>query len=143
MTVARVLDQKGAAVVTIAPDHSLREAADVLAKHRIGALVISRGGGTVEGILSERDIVRAIARDGEAALDRQVEDYMTRKVVTCRREHRIIEVMEMMTAGKFRHVPVVDREALAGMISIGDVVKHRLAELETESRSLREYIAMA
>lgn len=143
MTVARILDHKGHSVVSAQPHRTIREVADTLAEHRIGAVIVAGADGAVIGILSERDIVRAISTDGAGALDQPVTRYMTRKVVSCRADHRIVEVMEMMTAGKFRHVPVIESERLRGMISIGDVVKHRLEELESESRSLRDYIAMA
>ena len=141
MTVAKILAHKGRAVVTAEASHSLHEASRMLADHRIGAIVVCGPGGTVAGILSERDIVRAMATHGAKALDERVGDHMTRRVVTCVAASPINQVMEVMSSGKFRHVPVVLDGRLDGMISIGDVVKHRLAELEHESQSLREYIA--
>ena len=141
MSVARVLNAKGRAVITISEDDTLRVATRLLAQHRIGAVVIVEADGSVKGILSERDIVRALAEGGGGALDAAVSAHMTRRVVTCTADVSLNQVMELMTAGKFRHVPVTVDGRLAGMISIGDVVKYRLAQLEHESASLRQYIA--
>ncbi|WP_029029240.1 CBS domain-containing protein [Salinarimonas rosea] len=141
MTVRQVLAEKGEGVVTLAPDCSLAEAARLLADRRIGAVVVSGDGGRVDGILSERDIVRAVAREGAAALDARVESWMTREVVTCAREVAIDDLMQTMTEGKFRHVPVVEEGRLVGIVSIGDVVKRRVAAIEAEARMLKEYIA--
>jgi CBS domain-containing protein len=143
MTVRAILALKGRECVTIAPDATLAEAARLLSKERIGALVIIGPDRRVTGILSERDIVAAMATHGEGALARTVGSVMTREVVTCSEDETIPNLMKRMTAGRFRHVPVVDRGKLAGIISIGDVVKHRLAELEREHEALREYIATA
>ncbi len=141
MSVSRILASKGKAVITVDPGQSLQQAAQLLAEHRIGAVVVAGAGNTIAGILSERDIVRAVAQGGETAMQDRIADHMTRRVVTCVAASPIQQVMEMMTAGKFRHVPVLLDGRLDGMISIGDVVKHRLAELEQESATLREYIA--
>jgi CBS domain-containing protein len=141
MSVAKILDIKGKAVITSDANQTLREATRLLADHRIGAIVIKGPGETIAGILSERDIVRALAERGSDALEDRIAEHMTRKVSTCTAAFKIHEVMEVMTAGKFRHLPVVADGRLDGMISIGDVVKHRLAELENESRALRDYIA--
>jgi CBS domain-containing protein len=141
MSVASILNQKGRAVITISESDSLRVAVQLLAQHRIGAVVIVEGDGSVKGILSERDIVRAVAGAGGAALDSPVSAHMTKRVITCTADSSIHQVMETMTAGKFRHVPVTVDGRLDGMISIGDVVKYRLAQLEHESASLRQYIA--
>lgn len=141
MSVSKILASKGKAVITVDPGHSLQQAAALLAEHRIGAVVVTGADNTIAGILSERDIVRALANGGAAALQDRVADHMTRRVVTCMAASPIPQVMEMMTSGKFRHVPVVLDGRLDGMISIGDVVKHRLAELEQESATLREYIS--
>lgn len=141
MSVARVLNAKGRAVITISEDDTLRVATRLLAQHRIGAVVIVEADGSVKGILSERDIVRALAEGGGGALDAAVSAHMTRRVVTCTADVSLNQVMELMTAGKFRHVPVTVDGRLDGMISIGDVVKYRLAQLEHESASLRQYIA--
>jgi CBS domain-containing protein len=140
MTVARILDKKGKAVITTEGSSSLHEAARIMAEHRIGALVVNGVDHSVAGILSERDIVRAVAQGGAAALQSPVSAHMTRKVITCVAATPVNEVMGIMSAGKFRHVPVLRDNRLDGMISIGDVVKHRLAELEYESQTLRDYI---
>jgi CBS domain-containing protein len=143
MTVETILATKGRAVTTIDPDRTLGHAAQELSTRRIGAVVIVDGGMTVLGILSERDIVRAVAKRGAAALDEPVRQHMTAEVVTCKGHADINEVMQLMTQGKFRHVPVVEDGRLSGIISIGDVVKQRLAEIEAESEALREYIQHA
>jgi CBS domain-containing protein len=143
MTVRAILTLKGRECVTIAPDATLTEAAKLLAKHRIGALVITGPERRVVGILSERDIVARLAGQGEAALRESVGSAMTREVVTCGEDETIPDLMQRMTGGRFRHVPVVERGQLVGIVSIGDVVKHRLAELEREHDALREYIATA
>lgn len=143
MSVENILAQKGRSTVTIAPDRTLREAVETLHRHRIGALVVVDGSDDVQGILSERDVVRALARSGGAGLDSTVADHMSTKVATCSRTAEIRELMGMMTEGKFRHVPVVEDGRLGGMVSIGDIVKHRLAEMEAEHKALRDYIATA
>ena len=143
MHVAQILSVKGRDVVTAQPHQTLAEMLHVLASKGIGAIVITGADGSVLGILSERDIVRAFARDGASAFDHPVSRHMTVKVVTIHEDASIDDVMEKMTSGRFRHVPVVKHGELAGLISIGDVVKHRLAEIETESRALRDYIATA
>lgn len=143
MTVRAILALKGRDCVTIAPDATLAEAARLLAKQKIGALVITGPDRRVTGILSERDIVSTVAAHGEHALAQQVAGVMTREVVICTEDETIPNLMKRMTAGRFRHVPVIDRGKLAGIVSIGDVVKHRVAELEREHEALREYIATA
>ncbi|RVU21685.1 CBS domain-containing protein [Methylobacterium oryzihabitans] len=143
MTVARILSQKGRTVVTVQPHRTLSEAATLLAEKGIGALVVSDAGQTVMGILSERDIIRAVARHGATALDNPVSRHMTSRVQTCTRETAVDEVMEMMTDGRFRHVPVVEEGRMIGLISIGDVVKTRIEAVEAEHQALREYIATA
>lgn len=143
MTVARILSQKGRTVVTVQPHRTLAEAASLLTEKGIGALVVSDAGQTVLGILSERDIIRAVVRGGGAALDAPVSRHMTAKVVCCSRGTGVDEVMELMTDGRFRHVPVVEDGRLVGLVSIGDVVKHRIASVEAEHQALREYIATA
>jgi CBS domain-containing protein len=143
MTVKAVLDRKGHDVLTIDPAATLAAAAKLLAERRIGAVMVTTPDKRVAGILSERDIVRAVAERGGSALNERVESIMTRKVVTCTEAETIASIMERMTAGKFRHLPVTDEERLVGIISIGDVVKHRLQEIETESKALREYILTA
>lgn len=141
MSVARILGTKARAVFTISDNDSLRTAAQLLAQHKIGAIVITEADGSVKGILSERDIVRAIAASGADALDAKVSAHMTKKVITCTADSTVNQLMEIMTAGKFRHIPVTAGGKLDGMISIGDVVKYRVAQLEQESATLREYIA--
>ncbi|WP_407528251.1 CBS domain-containing protein [Methylobacterium oryzisoli] len=143
MTVARILAQKGRTVVTVQPHRTLAEAAALLAEKGIGALVVSDAGSTVLGILSERDIIRAVARGGAAALEAPVSRHMTGRVVSCTRGTAIEEIMALMTDGRFRHVPVVEDGLLVGLVSIGDVVKHRIASVEAEQQALREYIATA
>ena len=141
MTVQHILAEKGTGVVSIGPDLSLAEASRLLAEKKIGAVVVSRDGEAVDGILSERDIIRALAKEGPAALDMQVSRYMTADVVTCNRTAGMDHLMQVMTHGKFRHIPVVEEARLIGIVSIGDVVKRRLAEVEVEHRALKEYIA--
>jgi len=143
MTVKAILAHKGNDVVTIEPTATLAQAAQLLAERRIGAALVLGIEGRVAGILSERDIVRALAERGGSVLAERVDQVMTRKVFTCSEADTVAQIMEQMTAGKFRHVPVVDDGRLTGIISIGDVVKHRLHEIESESNALREYILTA
>lgn len=143
MNVEHILSDKGRKVVTIDPGKSLAEASQVLSENRIGAVIVSDGSNPVLGILSERDIVRAVAAGGGAALGEPVSRHMTGKVVTCTSRMAINDLMETITTGKFRHVPVIENGTLVGIVSIGDLVKHRLAEIESESRALRDYIATA
>jgi CBS domain-containing protein len=143
MIVNRILSLKGREVATIEPGRSLSEAARVLAERRIGALLIVDGDRPVTGIISERDIVRAVAMYGAKALEEPVSRFMTEKVVTCTGETSINDVMELMTQQKFRHIPVVESGRLSGIISIGDVVKLRLEEVEAETQAIKEYIATA
>ena len=143
MNVEHILSDKGRQVVTIAPEATLMDAARVLSEERIGAVLVSDGHNPVLGILSERDIARAVAADGAGALEQPVSRYMTSKVVACTTRSAINDLMETMTTGKFRHVPIVEDGRLLGIVSIGDVVKYRVAEIESESRALRDYIATA
>lgn len=143
MTVRSILDQKGSDVATGNPSMTIAEVCTRLAERKIGALVMTDPAGAVVGIISERDVVRVMAQGGCDALSDQAAKHMTKTVVTCRRRDTIDEVMEMMTRGRFRHVPVVDDGKLSGIISIGDVVKHRMAEVEREANHLRTYIASA
>lgn len=140
MTVRAILDSKGHDVLTIRPEASLRDAVQMLAEHRIGAVVVTDGSGQVVGILSERDVVRVIGKDGPGRLEDTIATVMTAKVVTANGTETVPEVMELMTGGRFRHIPVVERGRLVGIISIGDVVKHRVAEMERESQTMRDYI---
>jgi len=143
MTVRTILSLKGRDVATILPQATLADAARLLSEKRIGAVVVTGPGQTVAGILSERDIVRALSKHGAGALAQTVESVMTREVVTCTPEETIPELMQRMTAGRFRHVPVVEHGRLSGIVSVGDVVKHRLEEMERESQALKKYIATA
>ena len=143
MTVSIILAGKGRDVVTIEPNATLGAAVELLAEKRIGAVVIVGADRRIVGILSERDIVRALAEQGRKALDEPVSAAMTRKVSTCHERETISSIMERMTTGKFRHMPVVDQGRLVGIISIGDVVKHRVHEMEHESRAMRDYIQTA
>ncbi|HEY1746764.1 MAG TPA: CBS domain-containing protein [Xanthobacteraceae bacterium] len=143
MTVGIILVRKGREVVTIDLTATLKEAAVLLAEKRIGAALILGADHRIAGILSERDVVRALAEGGAAALDLPVSRTMTRKVETCSEGEAVSSIMERMTVGKFRHMPVVDQGRLVGVISIGDVVKHRVHEMEHESRAMRDYIQTA
>jgi CBS domain-containing protein len=143
MTVSTILADKGRDVVTIDPAANLADAAQLLTERRIGAALILGADRRVVGIISERDIVRALAERGPTVLAEPVSQTMTRKVETCNECEPISNIMERMTDGKFRHVPVVDQGRLVGIISIGDVVKHRLHEMERESAAMREYILTA
>jgi len=143
MIVKSIIDNKGGDVVTIEPGASLDEAAKLLAERRIGAVVVLGADDRLVGILSERDIVLAISERGATAMQEQVSQVMTRKVATCTLDETIHSIMERMTEGKFRHVPVIEQDRLAGIISIGDVVKNRIMEMEQESDALKSYIQTA
>lgn len=143
MIVSTILASKGGSVITIEPTATLAEASRLLAQHRIGAVVVTGAGGRIVGIVSERDIVRALAAQGAQALELPLAEVMTRKVVTCTRADTIADLMERMTGGKFRHLPVVEEDGLVGIISIGDVVKMRVMEMEHEQNALRDYIQTA
>lgn len=140
MLVSDILKTKGSAVVAVPPTMAVSDAAKLLAEKRIGSvLVLDKE--KIAGILSERDIVRTLAAEGASCLDGPVSRLMTAKVVTCRPDQSISDVMELMTTGRFRHVPVVEDGHLAGMISIGDVVKWRLEEAQEEVRQLAAYVS--
>lgn len=143
MTVKSILDEKGRDVVTLGPDVTLAAAIGLLAEKRIGAVVVTDEAGRILGILSERDIVRAIGQSGAAALDMRVSGTMTARVTTCRETHTVNHVMEVMTRGRFRHLPVERNGRLDGIVSIGDVVKRRIETVEREADQIREYIATA
>lgn len=140
MNVASILRQKGRAVTTASPAMTLLEVANKLAAKRIGAIVVVGARGEVAGIISERDIIRALSQSGADCLTQPVSEMMTRQVVTCHEAETLDELMAMMTARRFRHLPVVTDGALVGIISIGDVVKHHVAEVEMEATAMREYI---
>jgi CBS domain-containing protein len=143
MTVKAILSTKGNDVTTIEPTATLETAAAILAERRIGALVVLGADRRLIGILSERDIVRALAEQGAPALKEPLSQVMTRKVCTCTPADTVSAIMEQMTTGKFRHIPVVEQDRLVGIVSIGDVVKHRLTEMEHETAALRDYIQTA
>jgi CBS domain-containing protein len=142
MRVSDVLRRKGSAVVTIAPDWSVRDLLALLAEHGIGAAVVSDGGDAPPaGIVSERDVVRRLAADGDAVLDGPVAAIMTRDVATCEPAAHLEELMGVMTERRVRHLPVLEEGRLVGIVSIGDVVKHRLTEIQAERDQLSAYIA--
>jgi CBS domain-containing protein len=143
MTVSILLAAKGREVTSIEPSATMKSAIALLTEKRIGAVVVLGADHRIVGILSERDVVRVIAEGGAAALDEPVSRSMTRKVSTCTESETIASLMERMTEGKFRHLPVVDQGRLVGIVSIGDVVKHRLQEMERDSAAMRDYILTA
>jgi CBS domain-containing protein len=143
MFVSDILNEKGRDVLTAKPDQTLSALAATMSERRIGALVVVGAQGRVEGIISERDIVRTIAREGARALDRRASEVMTQRVESCLEADTIQSLMERMTEGRFRHVPVIEGGALVGIVSIGDVVKYRLFEKEAETQAMREYITTA
>lgn len=140
MKIADVLRSKGDAVVTISPEKTVRALLDVLAEHGVGALVVSPDGATVIGIVSERDVVRHMQRLGVGVLDTQVSTIMTSEVRTCTPEDSVEDMMVLMTERRFRHVPVLVDGRLAGIVSIGDVVKRRIGDLTSERDHLAAYI---
>src|SRR6266403_2143798 len=142
MTVRAILDTKGHQIESVEPDAKLSAAIKVLAERKIGAVLVMNKD-RVEGILSERDIVRVLGERGAAVLDEPVSEVMTRKVISCRQSDTVAAIMEMMTLGKFRHLPVVEDSMVVGLISIGDIVKWRVKEFETEQEALRDYIKTA
>ena len=144
MQVRHILYGKGRDVVAIPSNATICDAAKVLVDKKIGALVVKDNDGMLTGIISERDLVRAVAKGGAAALSEQVSDHMTPQPETCTEADTVESLMEAMTRGRFRHVPVLDEEMrLCGMISIGDVVKTRIAETVSEAAALRDYISAA
>jgi len=143
MTVKAILEAKGHDVFTLGPNEKLAEAIRRLAEHRVGALVITNNDRKVVGILSERDVVRVLAREGAAALEQPVRAVMTPKVNICNENHTVHEIMEIMTKGRFRHLPVEKDGRLDGIISIGDVVKRRIEDVEREAEEMKTYIATA
>jgi len=141
MTVKQILDQKGREVVTVSPSMGTEDAVRFLADNKIGAVVVTGAGGKIAGILSERDIVRAVASKGAASLAMPISSIMTSKVTTCGEDHTINQVMELMTNGRFRHLPVEKDGTLIGIISIGDVVRRRIEDVEREAEEIKAYIA--
>jgi CBS domain-containing protein len=142
MTVRAILDTKGHHIQSVEPDAKLSAAIKILADRKIGA-VLAMSKGRIEGILSERDIVRVLGERGAGVLDEPVSAVMTRKVVSCREADTVAAIMEMMTLGKFRHLPVVEGDKVVGLISIGDIVKWRVREYEMEQEALQNYIKTA
>jgi CBS domain-containing protein len=142
MTVRAILDTKGHNVQSVEPDAKLSSAVKILGERKIGAVLVMSNG-RMEGILSERDIVRVLGERGAAVLDEPVSEVMTRKVINCTQSDTVAAIMEMMTLGKFRHLPVVEGDRVVGLISIGDVVKWRVREYEHEQEALRDYIKTA
>ena len=142
MTVRAILDTKGHQIQSVEPAAMLSAAIKILGERKIGAVLVMSEG-RIEGILSERDIVRVLAERGAAVLGEPVSAVMTRKVISCRQSDTVAGIMEMMTLGKFRHLPVVEGDKVVGLISIGDIVKWRVKEYETEQEALRDYIKTA
>ncbi|NQV20305.1 MAG: CBS domain-containing protein [Rhodospirillales bacterium] len=140
MNVRSILKSKGSNVVSVDAQETVSAAAQLLANHRIGALVVGNESGDIVGIFSERDIVAGIAKHGASVLAQPVSDLMTRDVVFCKPSETLVEVMGKMTDRRVRHLPVVDGDRVLGVVSIGDVVKQRIAETEHEAEALREYI---
>ncbi|MFZ4762776.1 MAG: CBS domain-containing protein [Alphaproteobacteria bacterium] len=141
MSVATILKSKGMATITATTHQRVSELIKTMRKWRIGAVIISNDGVHVEGIVTERDVMHRLDEDGLSFLDKPALEVMTSHVRTCTMETPIIEAMQQMTNHRFRHMPVIHQGRLAGMISIGDVVKHRLEELEFETTHLKRYIA--
>jgi CBS domain-containing protein len=141
MNVTAILKDKGRDVETIAPDATLLSAAEVLGRRRIGAVVVCDVERRVQGIISERDIIRVLAKSGSQVLSSPVSSVMTRNVVSCGENYTLDELMNAMTTGRFRHLPVTKDSKLVGIVSIGDVVKYHLAAVEMEATALKEYIA--
>lgn len=140
MHVQAILGNKGSQVVSIRPQATIMDACRLLAEHRIGAVLVMDDDGGLAGIFSERDSVRALAKHGGSALDLPLGEVMTRDVLTCKPEDSIDDLMSVMTARRVRHLPVVEDGKLVGIVSIGDVVKHRLDQAALEVDSLREYV---
>ncbi|UJW73623.1 CBS domain-containing protein [Rhizobium sp. SL42] len=136
-----ILEQKGRDVVTVGPSVTLGEAAHILEENKIGAVVVVGMENRIVGIFTERDVVRAIGQNGRDAFDQPISTLMTANVYRCHEDTSVNELMEMMSARRFRHVPVEDNGKLSGIISIGDVVKSRIREIETEAEQIKAYIA--
>jgi CBS domain-containing protein len=143
MTIGMILADKGREIVSIEPAATLKSAATLLAEKRIGAVLILGADRRIIGILSKGAIFFALGGRAPPPPDEPVSQTMTRKVSTCTEGETLVSIMERMTEGKFRHVPVVDQGRLAGIVSIGDVVKHRLREMERDSAAMRDYILTA
>jgi CBS domain-containing protein len=141
VNIGQILNSKSRGVATARPEDSIQDIAAKLAQRKIGAVVIVGENAKVAGIISERDIIRLVAEKGAAALSLKASDGMTREVISCSRTSTLDEIMEAMTSGRFRHLPVIEDGALVGIVSIGDVVKHHTAEVELEVTAMRGYLA--
>lgn len=141
MNIGQILNSKSRGVATARAEESIQDIAARLAQRKIGAVVIVGENGKVAGIISERDIIRLVAEHGAKALALRASDGMTREVISCSRTSTLDEIMEAMTNGRFRHLPVIEDGALVGIVSIGDVVKHHTAEVELEVTAMRGYLA--
>jgi CBS domain-containing protein len=139
MNIAQILKAKGRAVATARPDATLLEIVNKLVQKKIGAIVIVGDNGEVAGIISERDVIRRLGERGEQALKEPVSQSMTSSVISCHETSTLDELMELMTQGRFRHVPVLEDGSLVGIVSIGDIVKHHIAEVEMEVTAMRGY----
>jgi len=140
MNVARILKEKGSDIAMVQPDTRLMDVVNMLADKRIGAVIVCDASEHIEGIVSERDIVRVLATNGPGALNEPASNHMTREVQSCRVNDTVEWLMETMTTQRFRHMPVVDNDRIVGVVSIGDVVKQRIALAEMEAASMRDYI---
>lgn len=140
MTIATILDKKGRDVFSLQPDTSLRTIVELLSEKKIGVVLLAEDG-VLKGILSERDVVRALSASGSAALEDSASVHMTCAVKTCTESDTIVSVMAQMTSGRFRHMPVLEGGKIVGLVSIGDVVKHRIEQTEKEAEDMRAYIA--
>lgn len=142
MTIAAILGDKGADVVSVAPDTTVAEAARLLDANRIGAMPVVESGRVI-GVFSERDVIRALAKDGAAALDQPVTRAMTAPAITAEPGHAVLGALTLMTQRRVRHLPVVESDTLIGIVSIGDLVKYRIDRIEADAAAMREYIQTA
>lgn len=140
MSVASILSGKSGDVLTVTPDQTIAEASKILAENKVGAVIVVDEAGGVAGILSERDVVRGLSASGPSVLSQTVSRLMTAEVKVCTRSETIDNVMRKMTEGRFRHMPVVENDKLVGVVSIGDVVKHKIKDLQHEAEALRDYV---
>ena len=140
MTVEQIIKDKGTYVTTVSPDAKVVDVIDALEADDVGALVVSVDGDRIDGIISERDVVRGLQRFGPAVLDHLVGELMTTDVITCTADDPVVGVMAMMNEQAIRHLPVIDHEKLAGIVNVGDIIKLRLGEVEGEAKAMREYI---
>ncbi len=141
MRISEVLRRKGPGVITVEPGLSVRDLVARLSEHHVGAMVVSADGRSVDGIVSERDVVRRLHVDGAALLDRTVAEIMTSSVRTCGPQEEVGSLMVLMTEQRIRHIPVVETGGLVGIVSIGDVVKNQIDELQSERDQLTAYIS--